>query len=116
MGATIQQQLNAPEICYIVYEDFACRLPTGHHRKCKSLKEGKGATIQRKLNAPENCNVVYEDFVCHLPTGHHRKGKSLKEGVGVTIQRQLMHQRTVILSMKILSVTYILNTMGNVNH
>ena len=30
VSATIQQQLNAPENCNIVYEDFVCHLPTGH--------------------------------------------------------------------------------------
>ena len=29
-GTSIQQQLNTPENCNVVYEDFVCHLPTGH--------------------------------------------------------------------------------------
>lgn len=31
VSATIQKQLNAPDTCNVVYEDFVCHLPAGHN-------------------------------------------------------------------------------------
>lgn len=44
VSATIQQQLNAPESCNVIYEDFVCHLPTGHNI-------GKPSPLFQKIEA-----------------------------------------------------------------